>query len=342
MRHLHDYPAFKAALFATALLILNGCGNRTSEQSTNAASTVHPVKIAVAYTVQPQSTLLHIAVAKGFFAEEGLEVQPSIHTFGKDSLKALLDHKADFATVAETPVMFNILKGEKFAVIANIEASTVNNAIVARRDAGIDKTVDLKGKRIGFTPGTTSEFFLDSFLTVAGLRRSDIQTKALKPEDMKQAIADKQVDAVSTWNYPLAEIAAMLGDQGKCFFDKEIYTETFNVAAQQDYIRQHPEVVRSFLRALLKAEDFVKQHKEEAQVILAASTKVDLGLIQKVWDAFNYRVVLDQTLIITLEDETRWAMQNHLTEQTAMPNYLDYIHTDSLRALRPEVVRIGR
>ncbi|HEY6896363.1 MAG TPA: NrtA/SsuA/CpmA family ABC transporter substrate-binding protein [Rhodocyclaceae bacterium] len=299
-------------------------------------------KVAVAYTFQPQSTLAHVAVAKGYFAAEGLDIQPSLHTYGKAALQALLDKQADFATVAETPVMFNVLKGEKIFVLANIEASSMNNAIVARKDAGIAVAADLKGKRIGFTPGTTSDFFLDSLLTANGLTRQDIRAVALKPEEMQGAILARQVDAVSTWNYPLTEIRRQLGSNAAVFFDREIYTETFNIAARQEFVRDNPETAKRFLRALIQAEDFVARNPDEAQRIVATATKVDLGLVREVWNAFNYHVVLDHTLLITLEDETRWAMKNKLTEQTVMPNYLNYIYVDSLKAIKPEAIRMGR
>lgn len=330
--------AMRFTLVLATLFALWGCDNPATNGQPS--TTGKPIKITVAYTIQPQSTLIHVAVAKGYFAEEGLDVQPSIHTFGKASLQTVLDHKADFATVAETPVMFNILKGEKIYVIANIEASSVNNGMAARQDAGIHKPADLRGKRVGYTPGTTSEFFLDSFLTATGLTRQDVRSVALKPEEMLGAILSKQVDAVSTWNYPLTQIKQQLGEQGALFLDKEIYTETFNVAAQQDFVNKNPDVVRRFLRALLKAENFVKANRDEAQSILHAATKTDLALIKDVWDAFSYQLNLDQTLVITLEDETRWAIKNHLVEQDTMPNYLDYIYLDGLKSIKPEAVRI--
>ena len=52
--------------------------------------------------------------------------------------------------------------------------------------------------------------------------------------------------------------------------------------------------------------------------------------------------MLDKRIIITLEDETRWAMKNRLTDQSVMPDYLTYIHLDGLRAVKPEAVKIGR
>jgi len=299
-------------------------------------------KITVAYTFQPQSTLVHVAMANRYFAEEGLDAQPLMHTYGKAALQSVLENKADFATVAETPVMFSALKGEKIVVIANIESSNTNNAIVARKEAGISAPRDLKGKRVGFTPGTTSDFFLDSLLTANGLRRKEIQPVALNPEAMQEAITRKNVDAVSAWNYPLTQIRQQLGADGIVFYDREIYTETFNIAALQDYVSKNPEAVKRFLRALVKAENFVAQSPDEAQSIMSSATNIDKKLVSDVWQSFNYRVVLDQSLLITLEDETRWAMKNGLTEQMAMPDYASYIHPDALRAVKPDAVRMSR
>lgn len=299
-------------------------------------------KIVVAYTYQPQSTLVHVAVAKGYFASEGLDVQPIMHTYGKAALQSVLENKADFATVAETPIVFTVLNGEKIFVIANIEASNSNNAIVARKDAGITALSDLQGKRIGFTPGTTSDFFLDSLLTANGLTRPEIQAIALKPEEMQAAIMSKQVDAISTWNYPLTQIKTALGAAGILFYDREIYTETFNLVAQQDFVQKNPDTVKRFLRALIKAENFVASNQDAAQDIMSAATKADKTLIRQVWDSFNYHVVLGQTILITLEDETRWAMKNKLTDRTVMPDYMSYMHFDSLHAVKPDAITMNR
>jgi NitT/TauT family transport system substrate-binding protein len=326
------------ALMLIAALI--GCHEPSSENKEQRSGPLQ--KITVAYTYQPQSTLVHVAVAKGYFVEEGLDVQPLMRTFGKAALDEVIGNKADFATVAETPIMFNVLKGEKIFVLANIEASSTNNAIVARKDAGISAPADLKGKRIGFTPGTTGDFFLASLLTANGLTRQEIQSVALKPDEMQDAIMAKKVDAVSTWNYPLAQINRQLGNDGTVFYDREIYTETFNIAARQEFVQKSPELVKRFLSALIKAEDFVAKNPDEAQAIMSAATKIDQSLIRDVWNDFNYHVVLDQTLLLTLEDETRWAMKNKLTDQVVMPDYLSFIHIDSLKAIKPEAIRMNR
>ncbi len=323
------------------MVTLASCDRAPLPAAERAGSEVRQ-KITVALTTQPQSTLVHVALDKGYFLNSGLDVQPQIHSFGKAALQSVLDGKADFATVAETPIMLSVLKGDRIFVIANIETSTRNDAVIARTDAGIVKPADVKGKRIGFTPGTTSDFFLDSFLTAQGLTRHEITPVPLKPEEMQDALLTRKVDAAATWNYPLTQIQRQLGAQAVVFYDQQIYTETFNVAAMQDFVRQNPQTVSRFLRALIQAEDFVAKQPDEAQDIVTAAVKVDKELVRQVWDAFSYQVSLNQNLLITLEDETRWAMKNKLTDKTVMPNYSDYIHVDSLKAVKPEAVKMNR
>lgn len=294
------------------------------------------MKTTIACTTQPESALVHVAVAKGYFLEEGLDAHLLIHTFGKAAMQTLLDRKAEFATVAETPIMFAALRGEPVKVIANIVTSTENNALVARRDRGITRAADLKGKRVGYTPGTTSDFFLDSQLLSLGLTRKDIHPVGLKPEEMEAAILSSKVDVVCTWNYPLTLIQRALGADGIVFFDRDIYTETFNIAIRSDLLTREPEKAECFLRALIKAEAFVADHPKEAQAMVATATHQDERLVSAVWGAFHFGVQLDQILMITLEDETRWAMKHHLVEAQKMPDYRAILETSLLQKVRAE------
>lgn len=331
---------WKRTIAWIALLALAACGKSTAPDAERSAPGRLQV-ITVAVTGQPQSTLIHIAEAKGYFQSEGLDVQYQRFEFGKPALQAVLDRKADLAAAAETPIMFAILKGEKIAIVAGIENSNSNNGIVARVDAGISKPVDLKGKRIGFTPGTTSDFFLESMLGANGLTRRDIVPVALRPNQMSEAIMAGQVDAVCTWNYPLTQIRQALKAKGVAFMDPHIYTETFNMVAQQDFVKKHPERVQRFLRAMLRAEDFVSTEPAAAQAIVAKAIDRDLALVREVWGAFNYQVQLDDVVLITLEDETRWAIKSLLSDRSAMPNYRDYVYSDGLKAVAPRKVKFN-
>jgi len=50
--------------------------------------------------------------------------------------------------------------------------------------------------------------------------------------------------------------------------------------------------------------------------------------------------MLDQSLVLALEDEARWAIKNKLTSKTKVPNYLNHIHLDALKSVAPSAVTI--
>jgi sulfonate transport system substrate-binding protein len=246
------------------------------------------------------------------------------------------------ATAADTPIMFAIMGGKKITILAVIQSGNKNEAIIARKDRGIMKPDDFTGKKIGLALGSKSHFFTEAFLTAHGINKKQVKIINMNPDEMADALATGKVDAVSTWNPTLAQLIKQLGNNGHVFYGENFYAENFCVAAQHQYVKNNPEAIKKFLRALLKAETFVQQHPEEAKRIAAKFTKADKAILDETWDIFNYKVSLDQVLLVNLEDETRWAIKNRLTSRRDMPNYLDYIYVDGLSAVRPAAVRIIR
>jgi NitT/TauT family transport system substrate-binding protein len=151
-RFLIALAAVFAALAAAAFFFINGdWGIKPLGQ---------PEKVTIAYATLTDAALPIVAQMRGYSFEEGLEVTPRLHPYGKLALQDVLEGKADFATAAETPVMFAIMNGEKVAIIATIETTNQVNAIVARKDRGINALEDLRGRKIAVTLGTDHGLFL--------------------------------------------------------------------------------------------------------------------------------------------------------------------------------------
>ena len=299
-----------------------------------------PEKITIAYVTNIGGVLVHIAFAKDYFKEEGLDAVPQPHAFGKPALQAVIGGKADLATVADTPFMFAVMDNRKITTLAAILTSRRNEAIVVRGDRGITKPSDLKRKTIGVALGTASDFFTEIFLIAHGIDRKQVTIIDLKPDEMVAALSAGKVDAVSTWNPVLTQLQKDMGNKALTFYGGTLYTEYFCLAAGQDFVREHPETVRKILRALIKAETFANNNPEESRRLVAAFIKTDKAALDELWDAYIFRVTLDQGLIVDLEEQTRWAMKYRLTARRDMPNYLDFIYVDGLLALKQDAVRI--
>lgn len=302
----------------------------------------HAEKVTVSYAVPPYTVLADIAQAKGFFLQEGLVVQPMFHTTGKAALEDVIEGNADFATVAETPFMFAVMNGEKVSIIATIQASSKFNGIIARKDRGILSPRDLKGKKISMPAGTTADFFLDVFLANQGISRPEIVIMDLGPELVPDALAHGRIDAASAFQIYLVQAQRKLGKNGITFYDEDIYTETFNITARQDFIRTHPGRVRKLVRSLIRAEEYVAGHPDESRKLMADFRGIDPGMLKQLWEGNTFRATLDQSLIFSLEDESRWAIRRGLTGRARFPDYLDYIYPDALASVKPKAVRIVR
>ena len=325
-----------AALFAAgAYIFVHGCPGVKPAGP--------PEKVTISYTTITDTALAVVAQIRGYYREEGLEVTARRNPYGKLSLQDVMEGKADFATVAETPVMFAILKGEKIAVVATIQTTNKINAVVARKDRGINAVSDLRDRKIAVTLGTTMDYFLDAILGMQGISRKEVTLVDMRAEEIPEALARGVVDAGSM-AHPYNVIAEKrLGDRGIVFLGRDIYTSIYNIVAKQAFIRQNPEKVVKLLRALTRAEEFVGQHPVEAQKIVADFNDMGMALVRDVWANQDFRVTLDQSLLLEMEDETKWAIRNQLAGGvTKIPNYLDFIYLDGLASVKPKAINILR
>jgi NitT/TauT family transport system substrate-binding protein len=301
-----------------------------------------PETTTIACAILPETALVQVAQAQGFYGKEALVTTITSHHYGKLALNEMLAGKADFATVAETPFAFAALKGERVAVIATIHSSHLGHAILARRDRGILSPGELKGKKIAATLGTTSHFFLDTMLVANGVSRKEVEVVDLKAELIPEALLRGDIDAASLFS-PFLELAQkQLGDRAISFRDKDVYRYTFNVVTTADVIQKSPGKVTKMLRALLRAEEFARENPEEAQKIVSEFSGIAMDTIRATWLNANFSVILDQSLLLALEDESQWAINNRLTTALKVPNYLDYIYLDGLKAVKADAVRILR
>ena len=63
---------------------------------------------------------------------------------------------------------------------------------------------------------------------------------------------------------------------------------------------------------------------------------------QKFGPSSQSSVSLDQSLIAAMEDEARWMIKNNLTREKQIPDFMNYIYVDGLKAVKPEAVKIIR
>ncbi|MDW7774216.1 MAG: NrtA/SsuA/CpmA family ABC transporter substrate-binding protein [Desulfobulbaceae bacterium] len=316
---------------------------KLSSRGQEADQEIKPPETAILACVDTTAAgLIGIALRNGYFEREELEIDARSHDYGKTALESMLNGDADFATVADSPIMIAIMAGDKIYILATIQSATINNSIITLNDSGIRDPGDLRGKRIAATFGTTSESFLDAFLIANEIAGHEVQKINLEPLELHDALVNRRVDAVSAFQPYNIKLQDALGKQAVAFYDKNIYTSSFNIVARQEFVHENPEKVKRLLRALIRAEDFARKNPAQAQKIIAGYCGMSVSSIEAIWPDMHYRVSLDQSLILSLEDKSEWAVNNDIVKWQVTPNYLDYIYFKGLESVNPAAVRIYR
>ncbi len=328
-------------LIAIAIIAVIGVSVGGCSQQIAKPEELEKVTIGISAT-SLLATLIHIAEEKGYFLEEGIDAEVRGYPTGKDALAAVFNGEVDIGTAADVPIAFNSFERNDFAIFVTIIDSTQHAKVIARKDRNINTPQDLVGKKVATTIGTTAHFFMVTFCTLNGIDTSDVEIVNLKPGEMVEAIVNGDVDAIFAWEPKILNAQKSLGDNAIILPSKVGYMATFNLVSKNDFIESNPQLITKIIKALIKAEEFTNNNREESIDIIASRLETSKEDIDTLWDDYTFRLSLSQTLVITLEDEARWAIKNKLTEATKIPNYLDYIYYNALEKVKPEAVGIIR
>jgi len=301
-------------------------------------------KITLALGQESLSSLAIIARKKNYFHEQGVDVTIKTFKGGKQALiNGLLSGEADIATSADVPIVFNSFDRNDFKIIATIGSSDNEPRIIARKDKLISTPQALTGKKIVTKKGSAVHFFLNTFLAFSGITNEDIELSFTKDgHEMVNLLASGKVDAMSHREPFISEAKSRLGDNAIIFEKPGAYTKTYNLVATDSAIKNKAEALKRVLKALLMAEKFAHKHPADTIKIIANALGITEDSLITVWKSIDLTLALEQTLITTLEAQSRWATSNQLVNFNNEVNYLEHIDPSLLRLVKPDAVNISQ
>ncbi|MDD3135426.1 MAG: ABC transporter substrate-binding protein [Methanoregula sp.] len=300
-----------------------------------------PESVTLGVSPFQTSTLIWIAEDQGYFAANGLNVTIRSYDAGLYAVNALIAGDVDIATASEFVFVKKILSGQNLSAVGCI-AKTEDEYIVARKDRGIVTVTDLKGKKIGTSKGTNAEFYLGRFLSLNGISPANVTIVDRTPPQLVDAITTGDLDAVTVWEPYSYTAEKNLGASAVSFPAQAGQSYYWLLVTRPDYGKAHPEVITRLLHSFVQAETFVERHPEKAQEIVRNRLHYDPEYTATIWTESQFALSLDQSLVIAMEDESRWLMNNNITPKSAMPVFLDYLNRQGLDTVKPESATIIR
>jgi len=251
----------------------------------------------------------------------------------------MLNGEVDISTASEFVIANSAMHNANIFAFGSI-SKYLNLYVIARTDAGINSISDLDGKKIGLAMGTAIQFYLGRFLDLNGLNQSRVTIVNLNFTETPNAMANDTIDAAITFQPYLSQIQSLLGNRTVMWPAQADQFGYFEAICLKDWAATHPDLIVRFLKALVQAQNFNLNHPNQAMDIVAKSLNLTGSYIKSVWSDYQYVVTLDQSFILLLQDESRWLLNNNLTNASEIPIFLNYVYVDGLKSVSPESVNI--
>lgn len=238
-----------------------------------------------------------VALARGFFKSQGLEIQPIFVRGGPAAIAALLSGEVDFAQIGGAQaIMRTRSRGLDVAIIGSISNAT-NYQLLGNKST---RTLEeLRGKIFGVTgAGAFSDFAMRAYLRRNGIDPDkDVTLRAIGGSALRAAAMERGIVAAA----PFApEDTVRLMRSGFPMIAN--LSDTLNipqsvVAARNELLEKYPETSKRFLKALVLGIQFAKTNKAEAiKAGYQSGLHGDADIVNQAYDLYAPALTQDFSL----------------------------------------------
>jgi sulfonate transport system substrate-binding protein len=216
------------------------------------------------------------AALEKHFASQGIEVKWVEFSSGPPMLEAMNVGSVDYGAVGDSPPVFAQSAGAAIVYAAG-QPITNGQGILVPANSSIRSIADLKGKRIGFTKGSSAHNIIVQTLEKAGLTYADITPVYLTPPDAGPAFANGSIDAWSIWD-PYFAIGETK-QNGRILVNASEITKTNSFyIANRDFSKNHGPILQQIIDVTSATAKWAESHRDEVAKSLSAITGIALEI----------------------------------------------------------------
>ena len=315
---------FKSAfmlLIALFIVFLTACGSGTKDP----AKKIRVAEVTRSIFYAP----LYIAIEKGFFAEEGLEVALTTTWGGDKTMTTLVSGGADIALVGSETSIYVSAQGSTDPVINFAQLTQTDGTFLVSREKIDDFTWDMLkgsdflGQRKGGMPQMVGEYVLKNH----GI---DPQNDLNLIQNIDFAnIANAFISGTGNYVQLFEPQASMFEKEGRGFVVASFGTESGHVPyttfmAKESFLKENEELAEKFTRAIYKAQTWVNENsaEETAKLIQKYFEDTDLEIIESSVDRYKQQ---ESYALNPILDEEEWDnLQNIMDEAGELPKRMEH------------------
>jgi putative hydroxymethylpyrimidine transport system substrate-binding protein len=242
------------------------------------------ISVVLDWFVNPDHGPLFVALEKGFFSRQGLDVSFHVPSNPNDPPKLVAAKKADIAVSYQPQHYLHVDQGLPLVRIATLVATPLNTMVVLA-DSDIKNLAQLKGKTVGYSIGGFETVILKVMLEKQGLSLDSVKLVNVN-FSLSPSLFSKSTDAVigAFRNFELNQMD-IEGRPGRAFYVEEYGIPSYDeliLVARRDDIKELK--FRKFVDALEEGVQFLVNHPEESWKLFIRGRKdLDNQLNRLAW-----------------------------------------------------------
>lgn len=289
-----------------------------------------PVVIRVGYFPNVTHAQALVGRAGGQFEKAlgpGVQIEWKAFNAGPSAIEALFASAIDLTYVGPNPTVTGYVRSQGAAVRVIAGAASGGASLVVRQGAGIQKAADFHGKKIA-TPqqGNSQDIALRAWLRANGLKTrekgGDVQIMPITNADQFTLFLKGQLDAAWAPEPWAARLVHEAG--GKIFLDeRDLWPNRefviTNLVVSPKFLKEHPDLVKNFLRAHVDLTDWINKNAAQAKQIMNQQLQKETGksLAPEVMDdAFSRMAVTYDPIRSSLAKSTQQSFEEGFLGKT--------------------------
>jgi ABC-type nitrate/sulfonate/bicarbonate transport system substrate-binding protein len=296
-----------------------------------------PLKMTIATGVDPAFSQFYVAKEAGIFQKNGLEVEINTGASGSAMVPFLVNNQIHAAYGSDLAGVLNHLVDPNIVVVADGTYLLHWLAVVGRNIPDLD---GLKGKRVGYTLGTSTELFWRALLEKRNMSQADYTMVNIEGPEEVAALERGDVDAFVCWE-PWPSRAVMSVKGAKILIDANGILNTRNyIYMNRGWIEKNQAAAERFMRSMVEANDLINRDRPAATAMVSKFLRMPIELTTELMPKVEFDANWTDGSLDTIR-----IVEKQLIEKGRMKAPLDwnaYVYTDLLKKVRPEAVKITR
>lgn len=298
-----------------ALLLITGCqvssetatestSSETAAASNSGAATdpqsLTPVKFTLSWLLQGVDAPLTLAMERGYFSEEGLDVQFERGFGSADTASKIAANQYDMGFGdMYSMIEFNQQNPDQKLVAVAVPYNKAPFVLIALKEAGIKSLQDLAGKKLGAPAGDAPRRLWPVLAEQVGIDADSVEWVTMEAKLRETFLLQGEVDAISGFVYSMMP---SLVKGGKSEEDLDIFYYTDNglnfygnvVLVKESFLKENPETVKSFLKAYVRGiQDTLQDPVAGLDSVMAAGD----DLMERDAEKLRLQIALDNLII---------------------------------------------